>query len=72
MLKNGGYLLFTHGKHDNEITDKMFNENFYYSSLEVNDVKLLLKEAGFEIIQLIEDYKENNDTRELIILAIKN
>lgn len=71
MLTKGGYLLFTHGKNDSEIIDKMFNEDFYYSSLAVNDVKQLLKESGFKIIELIEDYKENNDARELIVLARK-
>lgn len=72
MLTKSGYLLFTHGKKDNEIIDKMFNEEFYYSSLAINDVKQLLKESDFDIIELIEDYKENNDIRELIILAIKS
>lgn len=71
MLKQGGYLLFTHGKYNGEIIDTMFDEEFYYSSLEVSEVRKLLKEAGFEIIKLIEDYKENKDTRELIVLSIK-
>lgn len=71
MLTKDGYLLFTHGKYDSEIIVKMFNQEFYYSSLEMQDVKLLLKEAKFEIVEMIEDYKENNDTRELIVLAKK-
>lgn len=71
MLKKDGYLLFTHGKQDSEIINKMFDEEFYYSALESKIVKSLLKEAGFEIVELIEDYKENSDTRELIVLARK-
>lgn len=71
MLKKDGYLLFTHGKYDLKITNEMFGEEFYYSSLGTKEVKLLLHEAGFEIIKLIEDYKENTDTRELIVLAKK-
>ena len=71
MLKLNGYLLFTHGKEDGEITGEMFGEKFYYSSLATNKVVGLLESYGFEIIDLIEDYKENNDERELIVLAKK-
>lgn len=71
MLKKDGYLLFTHGKYNIEIIDKMFDQEFYYSSLEIKEVKILLEEAGFEIVKLIEDYKEASDARELVVLAKK-
>lgn len=71
ILKTKGYFLFTHGKHNHELTNEMFGEKFYYSSLTINEVKKLLKIANFEIVQLVEDYQENQDTRELIVLAQK-
>lgn len=71
ILKTKGYFLFTHGKHNHELTNEMFGEKFYYSSLTIDEVKKLLKIANFEIVQLVEDYQENQDTRELIVLAQK-
>jgi len=70
-LNIGGYILFTHGKENNEINGKMFGETFYYSSLETREVHKLLMESGFEIILSIENYKEENIENDLIIIAKK-
>lgn len=71
LLNINGYLLFTHGKNENELIDTMMNEKFYYSSLSKQNVIEILKENGFEIVYAHEDYKELNTHRELVILAKK-
>lgn len=71
-LNPGGYLLFTHGNEDGEITGEMYGEKFYYSSLSLANVKNLLSEAGFEIEQCLLDYKERDVDMQLVILAGKN
>jgi len=67
----GGYLLFTHGNEDSEINGNMFEETFYYSSLNTNEVHKLLLENGFEIETSIEKYKEKNVDIDLLIMAKK-
>jgi cyclopropane fatty-acyl-phospholipid synthase-like methyltransferase len=68
----GAYLLFTHGKRDNERKDYMFGEVFYYSSLSIRDVYKLLTNNGFIVETSIEDYKETTTgERELLIVAKK-
>jgi len=70
-MKDGAYLLFTHGNEDNEKNSVMFQEPFYYSSLKTSDVHNLLYLAGFEIELSIERYKENDIGRDLVIIAKK-
>jgi predicted TPR repeat methyltransferase len=70
-MNTGAYLLFTHGKKEGEIKDYMFGEMFYYSSLEKDDVHSLLMKNGFSIELSIEDYKEKNNERDLLIIAKK-
>ncbi|MDD4282918.1 MAG: class I SAM-dependent methyltransferase [Bacilli bacterium] len=67
----GAYLLFTHGNKDGEITDYMYDEPFYYSSLDVNAVHKLLLENGFDIKVSMENYKETSSERDLLIIAKK-
>ena len=70
-LNIGGYILFTHGKENNEIKGNMFGKIFYYSSLGTKEVHKLLIESGFEIVLSIENYKEENIENDLIIIAKK-
>ncbi|MDR2517279.1 MAG: class I SAM-dependent methyltransferase [Spirochaetaceae bacterium] len=70
-MKAGAYLLFTHGKTEGETEGEMFGKNFYYSSLEALDVKKLLLENNLHVELSMEDYKEENVDRDLIILAQK-
>ena len=67
----GAYLLFTHGKKESEIKDYMYGKIFYYSALNTQDVHKLLSDSGFAIELSIEDYKETNSERDLLILAKK-
>jgi hypothetical protein len=70
-INRDGYLLFTHGKKEGEIKGKMFEETFYYSALDKEDVHKLLIRNGFEIELSIENYKEENMDRDLVIIAKK-
>ncbi len=67
----GAYLLFTHGKQEGEVKGKMFGETFYYSALDTQNVHKLLTDSGFAIKISVEDYKEVNSERDLLILAKK-
>jgi 2-polyprenyl-3-methyl-5-hydroxy-6-metoxy-1,4-benzoquinol methylase len=58
MLKPGGYLLFTHGKKTGEISGKMFEETFYYSSLNTTDYVNHAKSLGLTVSTLIENYQD--------------
>jgi 2-polyprenyl-3-methyl-5-hydroxy-6-metoxy-1,4-benzoquinol methylase len=58
LLKPNGSILFTHGKKMGEITGKMFDETFYYSSLKTSDYVKHAKSLGLSVTTLIEDYKE--------------
>jgi len=71
LLNPGGYLLFTHGNEEGEINDEMMGEQFYYSYLSKERVLQLLKESGFEIQSVYEDFKERDASKALIILAKK-
>lgn len=68
-MKTDSILLFTHGTVDGEITGEMFGEEFYYSSLSLNDVHNLLDKAGFEVLQTIENYRERDSDIPLVIMA---
>lgn len=72
MLHPGGYLLFSHGNVDDEHVDQMFGEPFYYSALEKQKVISLLGDNNFSIGFLYENYLENNDQRDFVVLARKN
>lgn len=68
----GAYLLFTHGKENSELTDCMYDEIFYYSSLSTQEVHKLLSDNGFAIETSVEDYKEETTgERGLLIIAKK-
>ena len=71
-MEAGAYLLFTHGKSDSETAGAMYGKNFYYSALDTNDVKNLLLTNNLGMVLSIENYKEKNMDRDLIIIAQKN
>ena len=72
LLKKNGYLIFTHGKKDSIVISEMFGEKFYYSALDIEMVLTLLKQNGFTIITLIENYEEETTgNRDLLIIAKK-
>lgn len=71
-MNMGGYLLFTHGNKEGEISGEMFEETFYYSCLDTQTVHELLSESGFEIVSSLEYYTELEMARDLVILARKN
>jgi predicted TPR repeat methyltransferase len=71
LMNIGAYILFTHGKKEGEIKGRMFGELFYYSSLEKEIVHKLLLDNGFNIELSIENYKETNTERDLLIIAKK-
>ena len=67
----GGYLLFTHGTKEGEISGEMFNEIFYYGSLDTQVVHKLILASGLEIVSSLEFYTERDMDRDLVILARK-
>ncbi|MEN2416009.1 class I SAM-dependent DNA methyltransferase [Flavobacterium mesophilum] len=71
LLLPGGYFLFTHGKQEDEHTDKMFDELFYYSCLSRNEVLDLIQNLGFELIYEIENFVEENTERDWVVLVQK-
>jgi len=71
LMKDGGYLLFTHGNTDGERTGDMFGESFYSSALETKAVHKLLAESGFCIEMSAENYKDGDGQRDLLIMARK-
>ena len=68
-LKPGGLFLFSHSGADGEITGEMFGETFYYSGLAADVVRRLLEESGFEVETLVEDYRERDTDKGLVVLA---
>jgi len=70
-MREGAYLLFTHGKEDSEIEGSMFGESFYYSALETQEVHRLLLQAGFSIELSVKGYREGDNERDLVIVAKK-
>ena len=72
LIKKGGYFIFTHGKKDGEIYGEMMGQTFYYSALDAEEVKKILRSEGFEIISFTENYKERTTgDRELLVEARK-
>lgn len=49
----------------------MMGEQFYYSCLSKERVLQLLKESGFEVQFVYEDFKERDADRALVVLAQK-
>lgn len=71
-LKPGGGLLFTHGKAGGEIHGEMFGQTFYYSALDVGEVRALLEDAGLTIERCEVDYREaTTGERDLLVVARK-
>jgi UDP-2,3-diacylglucosamine pyrophosphatase LpxH len=70
-MKEGAYILFTHGNTDGEITGKMFGETFYYSALKTERVHELLKRANIKVELSVEKYQEKNMDRNLVIIGKK-
>lgn len=71
LLSPGGYFLFTHGKKEDEHIGRMFGEPFYYSCLSKIEVLNLMESLGFAIKYSIENFSEQNDTRDWVVLAEK-
>lgn len=72
LMNTGAYLLFTHGKRDGETVGTMFNRRFYYSALDLDDLKVALSDAGLTVVDLVEDYKEQTTgERDLLVIARK-
>lgn len=72
LIKSGGYLLFTHGNREGEITGEMYGETFYYGALDASRVRELLAENGFEILTFMGNYSEpTTGTRDLLVTARK-
>jgi adenine/guanine phosphoribosyltransferase-like PRPP-binding protein/SAM-dependent methyltransferase len=71
MLKPGGHLLYTTGKEEGEITSEMFGASFYYGSIGLERLKGILAGIGFNPIHFEEDYREGEQTRDLVVLAKK-
>ena len=72
LLKPGGYAFFTHGRVKSEMVNPMFGEPFYYSALDLSRIKELLDKNNLDIVELIEDYKEETKgSRELVVVIKK-
>lgn len=72
LIKDGGYLMFTCGKNDDERYGTMLNKKFYYASLYKDEVVNLLSNNGFFIVCSFVDYVEKTTgSRDLLIVARK-
>lgn len=72
LLNINGYLLFTAGINKEAISGTMFNKQFFYYSIDKNDLKQLLTSNGFSIISWFENYQEEStETRDLLVIAKK-
>ena len=70
LLVDGGYCLFTHGIRHSEVSGKMFNQTFYYSSLDIDEVKSCI--SDFTIIEEYHPYvEETTGDRELLMIIKK-
>lgn len=71
-MNSGAYFLFTHGNRNNETVGTMFNRRFYYSALNIDELKAIFSEVGLKIISLTENYKEaSTGERDLLVIAQK-
>ncbi|MTH16756.1 class I SAM-dependent methyltransferase [Flavobacterium sp. LC2016-01] len=72
LLLPNGYFLFTHGKEkDDEHTDQMFGEPFYYSCLSRDNVLRIMTDLGFRLEYEIENFVEENTQRDWVVLVQK-
>lgn len=72
LIKDGGYLMFTCGKNDDERYGTMLNKKFYYASLYKDEVVNLLSNNSFSIVCSFIDYVEKTTgSRDLLIVARK-
>lgn len=72
LMNYGAHLIFTHGNHDSETIGTMFNQKFYYSALNIDELKTVFSEAGLKVISLTENYKEpSTGERDLLVIARK-
>ncbi len=60
LLKEKGYLLFTHGGSKGQIIGEMYGEKFHYSSPGPENIKGLLKGLGFTTLEWEVDSLEAN------------
>jgi 2-polyprenyl-3-methyl-5-hydroxy-6-metoxy-1,4-benzoquinol methylase len=67
MLKAGGYMVFSHGGGQGEITGTMNGENFSYSSLGPELTLQTLKEIGFQIVKYEVDCSESHGYMKAIV-----
>lgn len=67
MLKENGYMVFSHGGGNGEITGSMNGENFSYSSLGPELTLQTLKEIGFGIVKYEVDYSESHGYMRAIV-----
>lgn len=73
LMNYGAYFLFTHGNRNNETIGTMFNQKFYYSALNISELKVIFSEVGLKIISLVENYKEQSTgERDLLVITQKN
>jgi len=67
LLKDNGYMVFSHGGGQGEITGTMNGENFSYSSLGPELTLQVLKEIGFEIVKYEVDCSESHGYMKAIV-----
>ena len=61
LLDNGGILIYTFGNAEGEHTDQWHNDNFYYSSIGINENIKLLIDNGLSILHLeLDQYSEKH------------
>lgn len=72
LLKKDGLLLFTHGKENGEIVSTMFDKKFYHTAIDLEELKNILHQNNFEILNCIENYAEpSTGTRDLLMIVKK-
>ncbi|MBE6104474.1 MAG: class I SAM-dependent methyltransferase [Erysipelotrichaceae bacterium] len=72
-LKEGGYLLFTHGLRKGTVNGEMFSSQFIYSSPGREALKEILHKANLTVLQWHENYAEESiGDRELLAICSKN
>lgn len=72
LIKKGGYFIFTHGNCNGETIGIMFDQKFYYSALDITEIKILFSKLGFKFIEFKEKYKEKSTgERDLLVIAQK-
>ena len=50
LLKQGGYLLFTHGGSEGELTGEMYGQPFLYSSLGPDKTRKIVERLGLDVL----------------------